>query len=85
MSKFVVEVDDFDYGSVEFAICNAYDIGLPSSSDFMELTPNKTKTINIVATKGSGTFSVLAYVNKEGKGYLKDYKSKPHNRIHYKT
>ena len=67
MSRFVVEVDDFDYGSVEFAICNAYDIGLPNSSDFMELTPNKVSTINISATKGSGTFSVLAYVNKEGK------------------
>ena len=32
MSNYEVEVDDFDYSSVEFAICRAYDMGLPNSA-----------------------------------------------------
>lgn len=70
MNNYEVEVDDFYYSSVEFAICRAYDMGLPNSSNFMELKPGSHSTITIDATKASGTFGVLAYTNKDGKNII---------------
>ena len=45
-------------------------MGLPNSSNFMELEPGSHSTITIDATKASGTFGVLAYTNKDGKNII---------------
>ena len=70
MSSYEREVADFSYCSVEFAICRAYDMGVPNSSNFVELKPGSHSTISIDATKGFGTFGVLAYTNKDGKNII---------------
>lgn len=66
MDRLECEVGSFNYVSIESVITQFYGLGYAESSDFMEIKEG-INTITIIGTRGSGTFSVLAYKTKDGK------------------
>lgn len=64
-----IEVKDLDYFNIELAICRAYDLGCPGSSDFTELQLGESRNITIAASKGVIKCSVSAYKIKDSGMY----------------
>lgn len=61
MEDFKFESKTLDYESVEIELCNHYKLGMPQSSNFMEIIPNRSQHIAIFAQKGSISCEVKAY------------------------
>lgn len=65
-----IEVKSLDYSTVESAICSAYDLGCPGSSNFTELQEGKSQNITIAASKGVIKCDVRANRIKNFEMYL---------------
>lgn len=65
------EVKNFNYGEIERAISEFYDLGGPNSSDFTELEDNSISTVSISFTKGEGKFNILTYTEENGQKMIR--------------
>lgn len=67
--RFDTEVNSLDYGTIENAIAEYFDLGLTSSSNFPIAFRSDTQgTYTLVGTKGSGTF-YISIIEKINGGY----------------
>lgn len=66
MARYEFIAKKLDYSCIENAICRHYDLGLPSSSDFMVIEEGNGRFVKIVATKGIISCYVSAYKRNDG-------------------
>lgn len=70
MEGFEFETKNLGYSSIELPICRHYDLGYPSSSNFMKLTEGEDQSITIVADKGCIDCSLFVCKKRDSENYL---------------